>query len=826
MEKNNELSLLLKFFLLTLLSLLLTNSVSHSREVVLNPTGRDIELVSLVRISDTVLGEASITITADDSIVLPKESTLDLLSSSVSQQAIQRLRDVNNLETLTQVDFEKVGLGLQFDLSTLECIIAVPNELSLTQQISLSNNNDHYNYIEPSFYSGYLNIFLNANETQSFDEQSSRTSLYSSRLDSGLNIGSLNIEYESIFENGSEKESTYNREGTRINVDFPTQGTRLVVGDMYNPGTSFQDGTDVLGLGITRDFTLIPTRNVRPKANQSFTLQRTSSVDVVIDGIVVQRLTLGSGSYNLSDIPLAQGTNDVELVITDSSGQQERIQFSIATGNDLLNSGEFEYSLMYGAPSFFDNGAIDYFSDQRLAHGYLDFGVTPWLTLGVNAQTREKLYQYGFSALVANSLGITELSGSQSNHPELGNGYAYKVAFDAEFSDANSWQPQLSLVYEYQSENFSGVSDLDSTQSPLNLTTHYASAFAAVYIYDSLRAAVTFNYRSGLDKNNDYWSVNPSLSGPFFGTPATWSARVNYQNNEVDSDEVSTTLTLSWPLSKQSRVVGRYSTEIDQASLDYTYQDNVGNTGGVSGFASVVTDRETDSSVDLGINYAANRYQFIADHSSRLEDLDEDRRNHSTRIEIGSALAFAGTSVTIGRPVREAFAVVSKHSSLEDNAIAIDPTKDGDYARVYSTNQHNVLIPDLVAYNTQLISYDVEDLPPGYDLGEGAFWLNPGNKQGYALQIGSDAVLTVIGTLLDRQSGSPIPLVAGTASYLGTGKQLPIEFFTNRNGLFAISGLKPGRYKLELDTKEKQTVTIDLSEQQEVLIRLGELYAD
>ncbi len=516
MEKNNELSLLLKFFLLTLLSLFLTNSVSHSREVVLNPTGRDIELVSLVRISDTVLGEASITITADDSIVLPKESTLDLLSSSVSQQAIQRLRDVNNLETLTQVDFEKVGLGLQFDLSTLECIIAVPNELSLTQQISLSDNNDHYNYIEPSFYSGYLNIFLNANETQSFDEQSSRTSLYSSRLDSGLNIGSLNIEYESIFENGSEKESTYNREGTRINVDFPTQGTRLVVGDMYNPGTSFQDGTDVLGLGITRDFTLIPTRNVRPKANQSFTLQRTSSVDVVIDGIVVQRLTLGAGSYNLSDIPLAQGTNDVELVITDSSGQQERIQFSIATGNDLLDSGEFEYSLMYGAPSFFDNGAIDYLSDQRLAHGYLDFGVTPWLTLGVNAQTREKLYQYGFSALFANSLGITELSGSQSHHPEFGNGHAYKVAFDAEFSDTNSWQPQLSLVYEYQSENFSGISDLDSTQSPLNLTTHYASAFAAVYIYDSLRAAVTFNYRSGLDKNNDYWSVSPSLSGPFF----------------------------------------------------------------------------------------------------------------------------------------------------------------------------------------------------------------------------------------------------------------------------------------------------------------------
>ncbi len=167
-----------------------------------------------------------------------------------------------------------------------------------------------------------------------------RQSIYSTRFESGLNAGSANLEYEATFENGSSQDSDYYRQGTRLNYDFPSQGTRLVLGDMFNSGKSFQDGTDILGIGITRDFTLIPTRNVRPKANQSFTLQRTSNVDVVIDGIVVQRLTLGAGSYNLSDIPLAQGTNDVELVITDSSGQTERIQFSVATGNDLLNSGK------------------------------------------------------------------------------------------------------------------------------------------------------------------------------------------------------------------------------------------------------------------------------------------------------------------------------------------------------------------------------------------------------------------------------------------------------------------------------------------------------
>ncbi len=170
--------------------------------------------------------------------------------------------------------------------------------------------------------------------------------------------------------------------------------------------------------------------------------------------------------------------------------------------------------------------------------------------------------------------------------------------------------------------------------------------------------------------------------------------------------------------------------------------------------------------------------------------------------------------------------MVSKHPSLEENNVDIDPTLDGENARVYSHSASNVLIPDLVAYNPQLISYDVENLPPGYDLGDGAFWLNPGYKRGYQLKIGSDSVLTVMGTLLDRRTGSPIPLIAGVATYLGSETQQPIEFFTNRNGLFAISGLRPGQYQLTLDTKEKQTVVITLDERSNVLIRLGELYVD
>lgn len=128
--------------------------------------------------------------------------------------------------------------------------------------------------------------------------------------------------------------------------------------------------------------------------------------------------------------------------------------------------------------------------------------------------------------------------------------------------------------------------------------------------------------------------------------------------------------------------------------------------------------------MDAGINYTVNRYELNATHASRLEEISGETRNHSTDVTVTSSLAFAGSSVAVGRPVREAFAIVTKHKSLKENDVAIDPTKEGEYARVYLKGDASAMVPDLVAYNGQVISYEVDNLPPGYDLGDGAFGLS------------------------------------------------------------------------------------------------------
>lgn len=809
-----------------------TSAGLHATEtsVRLNPTGRDIELTSLLRMSDTILGEAHVTLTADDEVLLPKDSTIALLEEVVIPQALDILRKIPG-DVLSPKDFRSANLDLMFDMSSLECIVTVPSEVSLTQSISLQSDSVHADFVAPEFFSGFVNLYLTGNEIETLLERNERQSIYGGRIDSALNIGRFNFEYEALFENTSREDAQFLREGTRLNIDFPEAGTRLVVGDMYNPGVSFQEASDVLGIGITRDFTLIPTRNARPTANQQFTLLRTSEVDVIVDGVVVQRLSLGAGSYDLSDIPLAQGTNDVQLVITNSVGQRELIQFSVATGNDLLAVGEFEYSLLYGVPRVLIENKFGYQSNEEVLHGYLEVGVTPWLTVGVNGQRREAVHQLGGRVVFATGLGITELAASRSKDSMNHFGEAYRLAFDAIFAKQDIWQPQFSFVYEYRSTNFVGINHIErepvlDIEQLFNTTNHFISAFGSIQISEKLRAAITFNYRKGENTNDDVWIMSPGLSGNFFNTPATWSARVNFQHNQTEDNEWGIGLTLSWPFSRTTRTVGRYNSNEDELAVETTYQQHIGNTGGISAYAGVTHHRETDADIDAGVNYSANRFQIIADHGTRLQSISEKLRTHNTRIELSSSLAFAGNKVTVGRPVREAFAIVSKHSSLQDNLLAIAPAHDGEHARVFSYGKAPALVPDLVAYSQQLIDFDVQNLPPGYDLGDGAFWLEPAYRRGYHLKVGSDSVLTVIGKLLNSQTKTPLALVAGEANYLGDESQASVQFFTNRNGVFAVSGLRPGRYRLTLDTAEQQVLEISLDEDSTTLIRLGELYVD
>ncbi|CAM4316170.1 fimbria/pilus outer membrane usher protein [Vibrio agarivorans] len=791
----------------------------------INPFGRAITITSVLRTEQRILGQVEVEIGADGSLTLPTDSTSILLAKVLPDSVIDSFQIQSIDNQLTGQTLEQLGFPIQLDPATFELLIAIPLQANRIYPLSMATSEGKREYTEASPFSGYANLFLSGSRNDVISEGSSGDDTYSQshRLQSGLNYHAANLTYEAEYLDSDTSEAQYNRASTKLTYDFPSQGTRLTLGDTNPETASFQDGADMLGISISRDFNEIPTRNVRPTATQQFTLARTSDVDVVIDGVVVQRLTLPAGRYNLSDIPLAQGSNDINLVIKDQAGNEETISFSIAVDSDLIKQGEFEYVMSVGAPASYSNGKRDYDGEQLLVNGLVEIGVTPSWTLGLNGQYYDSNYQIGTKLLNAWRFGTTEVVASHSQHGISGSGEALRLGYSSPSELYEEFGIRLDVRYEYYSPTFTQVMIDEVDTSSLN--QHYGQVSLSMPLFHYYRAGLNVNYRERYEQDEGYWSIGSSFSGPIVNTRATFGLNLNYTASPSSKDEFDVSATLSYPLGRKHRFVGRYQTNNNLYQLDYSYRNNTGSVGGTSVNATVSHDDSDDLEFDGGIDYTANRFNISFDHDSRFSELDSDlNRVDTTRLELGTAIAFSGSNVAIGRPVGESYAVVSTHNNLSSNKVLLSPSSQGS-ARAEINHGTNVLLPDLIAYAPQLITYDVEDLPPGYDLGAGLFSVNPTLGQAYHLQIGSDAVLTLIGTLADKQTLVPIPLVAGKAYKPDTPEQ-SIEFFTNRKGRFAVMGMSAGEWVIELQTNPIKRTVINMVENETMLDQKGTLYVE
>ena len=116
--------------------------------------------------------------------------------------------------------------------------------------------------------------------------------------------------------------------------------------------TGFQTAPDLFGLSVQQSYTqLQPGKTIRPAVSHSFSIERPSSVDIVIDGVLFKHIKLGPGNYNLSDIPLRPGANDVQLVIEDNTGARRTLEFKAFSGGELLAPGIAEWSFNAGVKS-------------------------------------------------------------------------------------------------------------------------------------------------------------------------------------------------------------------------------------------------------------------------------------------------------------------------------------------------------------------------------------------------------------------------------------------------------------------------------------------
>ncbi len=840
----------------------------------LNTTGRTIPMSVVLKEAGASMGEIDIKITPQDAVLVSKAALIERLSGRVTPETLAKATGVTDSSGFVAIkDLKAAGLNLEFNSGLLELAFSPTADQRPMGNLSISRprlSSPDATLQAPAKVAGFLNIIAGGDYV--WGAQGREDGFEAARIDftGALTFWGLAFENEMTYqgENASSRDlygrplyrfdaEGFKRRRSRLVYDIPENQVRIQLGDTDTLATSFQSANSVLGASIEKSpRKLAPGENIRSTGRSSFRIDRPADVDIVVNGTIVQRLPLRPGNYNLSDLPLSAGANDVELIINDDTGQRRSLKFSNYIDDKVLAPGRTEWALTGGLPSYISDSQVNYVHDNEwFASGFYRLGLNDFMTAEAHAQADNRVVMGGLVSYLRSGFGLFSLDAAGSHHEVRGTGFATNLGWSiANFTGITGGKESFHAGAEYRTRAFSMAGESASTAEITARDPRYYAYLNPYWL--RLYSAYTF-------------PVNQSITGTLAGRYqfSDESLRINELSSyQVIGDRYGGDLTLSMPLSATASMslTAGYSNEAYRYRLDrpvntdgefraalrvfirpdektsimvgydtLNAQSSVSATRiegrGIGRWETTVNAHHDNGQERAGASgslaYYGNRFEARVAQSSAFDGIGYDRfgvrpADQRTSVRVGTSIAFADGYVGIGAPVRNnGFAIVVPHESLAGREVIVGSP---GVVRAKSDGLGPAVVGDLPAYSPGMLQVDVADLPIGYSLGTGTFDVLASYRSGYALVVGSSYSVSAFGTLL-QADGSPVALLTGTAtSTKHSGRR--VQVFTNSAGRFGAEGLAPGRWVIEMATEPHPTrYVIDIPDGTQGLFKAGDI---
>lgn len=695
------------------------------------------------------------------------------------------------------------GVTLTYSARQVAVAIAVarprPTHLALRQgpEVPLGQ------VVVPGRLSAFANIYAGTGYTQggSLMPGASGRTPASVSIDAAVNRKGWVL--ESRLQYAEKQKRPWYAQNTRLVRDVPGRMMRYQAGELSYPTAGFQRFTPLLGVGGARNFDLQPYRITRPAGRDSFTLNAPATVDVIVNGVRTRTLQLQPGVYELSDFPVASGSNDVKLVITDASGRREEKSFPIVSDGALLAKDLSEFTYNLGLPVATVNNAQQYKAEPTISTLWRK-GVTGSLTVGANLQGSLRRQLAGLENMWANRLGMFHGDVAVSRGPQgTGQGARLEYRNLQTMGSGNTddfWQASM----QYQSGSFNLA---DSTPNPYSVEAQasYTHAFNP-----SLTGSLRTDYRLGRDSPNDY---RAGASLYYRITSNLWAS---LDGNRSLRNGNSLLATLSWSPSANTQLTGSYDAPGQQWRTDWTQRGSTIGTG--LDATTELTKKNQQYELNGSANYTGQRGRVGVRQERTMNFAPQagmvGGNGTNTQFTAATALVYADGIAAISKPVANSFAIVQPRAA--GNAVKLNPMQNPDGEATYLAESDwlgPAVLADLTPYTYFNLNadtlHDVSNTLPD----RSALVLFPNYKSGTRAFVGKPTQLVVTGTLFDVD-GKPLGLTGGSLARTpvaevnldtiepAAGQKADIPgsnlVFTNREGYFRIDGLTPGTYAIAL----------------------------
>lgn len=760
-------------------------------------------------------------------ISVPTARLRTLLDGIVLPDRLALIAGAGSDGMATLEDLRATGIGLGYEPALVELRVDVPAELRARRAVSIINGgigggigggSDRPVPPPVTTPSGFANLYA---EKVWLDgappgHQRGPVSFAAEAIARPFGADWPLVETSGDYRQGRAR--PWQRGPTRTVFEVPDTALRFSAGDLSGRAGGFRLTSHLAGIGVERDYALQPLRQTRPIPGHTLTIERASTVAVVVNGQPQRTLRLEPGRYDIRDFPFYNGLNDIEFIIEDATGHRETVRTSAFVTDGLLGAGLDEFAYAVGFRSVLDEHGLSYRRDQPVAEFSHRLGLNDLWTLGLSGAVDRNAAALGTSVVTAAGGSLIDVDVGGSLDRERGGGAAAALRYRTDFSTApreglgKGWvggMPPgaiLEMALSVASRGFQPGGPALGPASGLNETAVETAVRLSAELAPEVRGSVATGYAWGHGDAGNRATVAGRIMTRFdpdlyLAASVEWLSDDDRRSGRRSGREWRALIGLTRRFGLRDTGAATVDTATRSRRLEWIRSPR-GVIDDLAGFLAL-EDAAGDRRVAGSASYIANRFEAGVAHDGVLGvpgDRDGGRR---TTVRAATSLAFADGAVGIGQPIRGGYALVVPHPTLAGGTVLVNPRSDGVEAMADAFGP--AVVPNLSPYRANTVTVDVQDGPPAYDIGPGVVEVVPSSRSGARIDVGSDDVVSATGFLV-TETGKPISHAGGRAYALDDPAFPPRPFFTNEAGRFFVPRLKPGRYDLRLATNPGRTV--------------------
>ena len=636
---------------------------------------------------------------------------------------------------------------------------------------------------------------------------------YNGTTELGVNLGRFLLLDNRNYTN-STGQSHATRLQTQLIYDRPEELQRWTFGDAAAASGELGGSFNFAGIGVSKLYQINPYFVKQPLAGFSGAVALPSTVEIYANGARVQTQTLAPGNFNLQNLNFrgATGLSNLEYVIRDPFGREQRISSAYFFSDQLLARGLHEYS--YNAGVMRRNYGVTN-SDYGTAafSAFHRYGLTDTLTLGVNGDATAEHFNIGPRAsLNTVRLGIVTAGLAVSHDNDISSRRGAAGSLNHSYQ---SGAFSTSLLARRFSEDFSVLTEGLSTAKPKlqgAASVSYGSSQSGTF-------SLGYSTQTAFGAVGDQHSTTLGYTRTLFGNV---SLVANVSRVVQDTRGYAAFIGLSFfpgnglsaNLSHQKSATGD---TLEQLQFAKTVP-----TGEGLGYR-VVTQRSTTAgtvseSVSPFVQYNATHAILTAEGT----DFTNGGAGGSGfyRLSVAGAAAVVGDGVYFSRPVNDSYGVVKVEPPLAGVRVM------RNNAAIGTTGASGaVFIPNLGSYQVNDVAIQPKDVPLDYTVTKAAQKVRPPLRAGVVAAFNVVRVRAITGILKLRRDGTA-RLLENVDIEL-TGDKSATRLITIRGGDFYIENLQPGRYTGSLKVDGKScSLQLTVADTNEIVTDLGDVFCE